>query len=258
MAYPIAVDVSNNNGAVDFKEVKREGAIGAWLKVSEINRTHTYDDQYYVRNNQAARAAGLKVGGYFFGHPATDSVHAANHFLDLLRLHPGDFAPVLDLEVTDGCSAAQVHAWAQAFGLAVKKRVGEYPVLYAGSYFIKANALDTLPWKGLWIPSYGAAPKYFMWDAWQYTDGEARYGRSDDHLDTSSVRYEALITYKAPVVRRVSAAVLKGLTGFFAWREWRLGTGRFKGWGKSNPAVRPDVRHKIERKWWNRFKKLLP
>lgn len=239
MSYPIAVDVSNNNGKVDFNEVKREGAIGAWLKVSEINLTHTYDDAYYVHNNQAARAAGLKVGGYFFGHPATDPVHAAEHFLDLLRLRPGDFAPVLDLETTDGKSPAQVHAWAQSFGNTVKVKTGSWPVLYAGSYFIKENSLNTLPWKALWIPSYGAEPKFYAWDAWQYSDGQAKYGRSDDHLDTSYIKHEALLTYKAPVHKVVVAKTAKKyevLYGALVRRHSKFAKWLVKHFKKSNTA----------------------
>lgn len=249
----IVVDVSNNNGTVNFEQVKADGAVGVWLKVSEVSAAHTFDDAYYKHNNQAARAAGLKVGGYFFGHPAADPVKSADHFLDLLVLKPGDLLPVLDLEVTDGKHPIQVAAWASAFHSRVRERIGEYAVSYAGSPFIKANGLAGLPCER-WIPSYGAKPATYSWAAWQYTDGQARYGKVVDRLDASIVPALSLVTYKAPKHRRVAAKVLRKLTGYASWKAWRHGKGKFKGWGKANKKVRPNVPHRIFTSWWKKLR----
>lgn len=46
--------------------------------------------------------------------------------------------------------------------------------------------------------------------------------------------------------------------GFFAWREWRLGIGRFKGRIPHLAHLRPKgLPDRITRAWWNRYKRLL-
>jgi hypothetical protein len=57
---------------------------------------------------------------------------------------------------------------------------------------------------------------------------------------------------KAPV------SVLRARTGYWAWRQWRLGKGAWRGYGKRNKTVRPDVPRRIPAAWWVRFFRSLP
>lgn len=209
------VDASNNNGAVDFHAVKQAGAVGVWLKVSEGT---SFVDATYAHNRAAASAAGLKVGGYHFGHPSNDPVEEANHFLSLLMLHPGDLVPMLDLEATDGKTSAQVHDWAVKFLQVVKAAKKEWPGTYSGDDFMHANALDTLPGPK-WVADYGHVPVYCThWDAWQESD----HGICG--LDTSVVRSLALLTYKAHPAKKVAGhakkAALRSPAWFAYWANW--------------------------------------
>lgn len=43
---------------------------------------------------------------------------------------------------------------------------------------------------------------------------------------------------------------LRAKTGYFAWMQWCLGEGGWKGKGKNNPSVRPDVPTRIPVDWW--------
>ncbi|MDE2098573.1 MAG: glycoside hydrolase family 25 protein, partial [Patescibacteria group bacterium] len=98
----LVVDVSNNNPNVDFKALKASGVCGVWLKVSEGT---SFADPLYARYRAEAKAAGLRVGGYHFGHPKNSPVAEAQFFLSLLKLEPGDLLPALDLEVSDNKTA---------------------------------------------------------------------------------------------------------------------------------------------------------
>lgn len=46
---------------------------------------------------------------------------------------------------------------------------------------------------------------------------------------------------------------LRRMTGYASWAAWRTGTGPWKGYGKRNPKVRPDVKARIPRTWWHRL-----
>lgn len=215
------VDVSNNNGHVDFVAVKKAGAVGVYLKVAE---GLGFVDLTYQANRKAARAAGLKVGGYYFAHPEDDPGAAASFFLSHLIFESGDLIPMLDLE--RGAAPKPegvVKPYAQKFIAAVKAKHGRCGI-YCGSYFIAAHALADL---GVprWIPSYGARPKFYSYAAWQFTDGQPQYPGSVDKLDTSVTADIYLLVYKAPLVKKVKAVVKHvTLDGF----TFRVGSGLYR------------------------------
>lgn len=225
------VDVSNNNGHVDFAAVKAAGAVGVWLKVTEGT---SFVDPDYEANRSAAKAAGLRVGGYHFGHPKNGPTAEAAFFLSHLKLEPGDLLPVLDLEEQEG-DATAILAYAAEFLAAVSHKIGERAALYCGSYFMCANGLDSLPGPK-WIPSYGSRPAFYAWDAWQFSDGQECYPGAICNLDTSYVRSLALVTYKEHSARRAVGRVKKaayiardGLilhVGGAAWRWWKRNVAR--------------------------------
>jgi len=215
------VDVSNNNGKVDFRAVKAQGADGVYLKVTEGT---SFVDPTYVANRAAAKAAGLRVGGYHFAHPKNDPAAEAAFFLSHLMLEKGDLLPALDIEVTDGLIGTKVHRFSVALVAAVKEKIKADPVTYSGCFFMRDNGLLALPGPK-WVASYGAKPAC-PWHAWQSTDGQARYGANVDHLDTSVVPSLALLTYKAPRLKRAIGHLKKFVTvaGFrvrLGSREWR-------------------------------------
>ena len=58
-----------------------------------------------------------------------------------------------------------------------------------------------------------------------------------------------------PVVKipLTAAEILRAKTGFWAWAQWRKGVGHWKGHGKHNPKVRPNVPKVIPLRWWRRY-----
>lgn len=207
------VDVSNNQATVDFKAIKAAGAFGVYLKVSEGT---TFADPTYKSRRDEAKAAGLQVGGYHFGHPKNDPAQELEFFLSLLKLEKGDLKPALDLEVNDDESAVKVHTFAARFLSGLEAKTGDLPVLYSGSPFMRANVLDVLPARK-WIPSYGARPADFKWDAWQFTDGQPVYPGAVERFDTSYAVSSELMTYKAPIHKRVIGHGKKGSLRLATW-----------------------------------------
>lgn len=198
------VDVSNNNGRVNFAAVKKAGAVGVYLKVTEGT---SFVDPYYEANYAAAKAAGLKVGGYHFGHPKNSALTELGFFLKNLKLEKGDLKPALDLEVTDGKLPRNVYAYGTIFLNNLKAKIGEAGVLYSGAYFMSQNGLLARP-ERKWVASYGASPKS-KWDAWQFSDGQDKYPGAIGRLDTSVIPDISLLVYKAPAHKKVVARARK-------------------------------------------------
>lgn len=53
------------------------------------------------------------------------------------------------------------------------------------------------------------------------------------------------------------AAVLKTRKGYYAFAAWKLGEGDWKGYGRGNAAVRPDLPKRVPLSWWTRLAKQL-
>lgn len=195
------VDISNNNGPhVDFAKLKRDGAVGVYLKVTEGTG---FVDPYYASNYKRAKAAGLKVGGYHFGHPKNSALQELGFFLSHLKLEPGDLKPALDLEASDGLGHAHIHNYASTFLNRLDILVKDRGVLYSGEYFMRNNGLLSRP-ERKWVASYGAKP-WVKFDAWQFTDGLPKYPGSIDHYDTSETASIWLFVYKAPIHKKLPA-----------------------------------------------------
>lgn len=153
----LLVDLSNNNpGPIDWRQVKRAGAFGVLLKVSE---GRTFVDQTYAERARGARAAGLHVGGYHFARPADDPLVQATLFVGHLgKVGRRDLHPALDLEVNDHkLSPTSLWSWARSFGSHVHAMTGVKVLWYTYPAFLAEqhwhHTLGT--GAGLWIAAYG-------------------------------------------------------------------------------------------------------
>jgi lysozyme len=147
------LDLSNNNGAVDFKRVFQAGQKRVYLKLTE---GVTFNDPTFADLRKRARAAGLKVGAYHFarGVPAGNSVKdEADHFLSQLpSLSSKDLRPALDLEFKQ--PSADVGKWAKEWLSLVQKKTGVAPIIYSFGSFLEGCRFSTPP-AALWLASFG-------------------------------------------------------------------------------------------------------
>lgn len=203
------LDLSSNNGDVNFRKVKEAGFSGVWLKATE---GISYVDHLYSPNRLAALAAGLYVGAYHFArpdlHPHTPEEEAKNFCKTIGTLwHEHDLRPALDLETR--AEGVDLVKWAREFNGYVRARLCAWPMFYSFPAYI-AEMHPSLPiGGGLWLASWGAndgeykptrAPK--PWKKiliHQYTSK----GRSNGivgHVDISrAVKLDPLI-YRKPTV----------------------------------------------------------
>lgn len=151
------LDLSNNNPSPDFHAIRKAGAYGVLLKVSEsINFT----DETWPERSRQARAAGLHVGGYHFARPRHGSALPEAHYfcVRLGKVYRRDLHPALDLETNEGeLTPPQLLEWIRDFQRAVKRETGVRCLLYTYSAFVQAQGWDTTPGTGagLWLADYG-------------------------------------------------------------------------------------------------------
>lgn len=149
------IDLSNNNGHVDFHKVRQQGHQRfVYLKRSE---GATFTDGTFDKRYRDAVAAGLRVGAYHFARPSRHTPREeADHFLRLLpHLHVGrDLRPCLDLEDPDAPGSPSVGRWAEEWLHIVRKHIGWHPIIYGGAYYL-APCQFRKPPAWLWIAAYG-------------------------------------------------------------------------------------------------------
>jgi lysozyme len=208
------IDVHQDKGDPDWKKVKAAGYAFAWLKVSEgVGFPPT--DEWYRRNRAAARAAGLRVGGYHYlttkGGGSTPEQEAA-FFLSRLDLEPGDLLPVCDYEQEPAAGNQAV-----TFLEAVEEAIGERPILYTyPDYLARSSRRDDLRRLPLWLASYGpndgelhapSVPAGFKLVAHQFTSKGSIPGGVRGDVDLNELRGDDLdrITYRpsGPATRTV-------------------------------------------------------
>ncbi|MGH7092723.1 MAG: glycoside hydrolase family 25 protein [Stellaceae bacterium] len=137
------IDVSHNNGAIEWGAVAGAGITLAFVKASEGTG---FVDPRYADNRAAAEAAGILVVPYHFIDAAPEAVSQARHFIAAAGLAPG-MPAMLDWE-----TAADVSDLV-ALGAAVAETTGRDPIGYYGWTRLRAPAPVLSRWP-LFLPEY--------------------------------------------------------------------------------------------------------
>ena len=147
------IDVYYYQGTINWAQVKAAGKVFAIIRVSDGTG---FMDPKFVSNWKGAKAAGLAVGAYQFFRPTQDVTRQADIMVDQLNavgFGAGDIPPVIDVEVQDGVSDANVTARVNSWIARVKSRTGRLPALYTSPGF----------WSGLGNPTPTILP--YIWTA---------------------------------------------------------------------------------------------
>ncbi len=134
------IDVSSYQGKIDWHKVHDQGGVRmAYIKLGE----NFVVDSYALQNVRGARAADVKVGLYFYGHPSHSPAQEARWFIRTAHplLQAGDLPPALDLEVSEGHPWPYLNDWKATWLKAVDSEVGVRAVFYSYYSFWKSMTL---------------------------------------------------------------------------------------------------------------------
>ncbi|MGN9844331.1 glycoside hydrolase family 25 protein [Nonomuraea sp. H19] len=178
-------DVSNYQPTHDW------AASGAKFGIVKATEGTDFTDRAFARHWAEMAGRNIVRGAYHYAHPASDPVAEADFFLSVVNRQPakpGDLL-ALDLETTDGKSAAHVNAWAKTWLERVKAKTGVTPLFYSGWNFATKYG-DGLGQYPLWVAHYSKArgtvtppPPWKSWTIHQYTDNPVDQNVSSVSLD---------------------------------------------------------------------------
>ena len=181
----LGVDVSENQGDIDWNQVAGDGIEFAIIRVG-YRGTSTGSlnlDAYYEDNIAGARAAGLDCGVYFFSQATSveEAREEANFVLEHLRGVPLRYPVVYDCEEvaagagasrTAGMSKDELTACAKAFCEQIEV-AGYRAMIYGNTNDLSRYNVRELANYPLWYAEYGMPTPTVRLDftMWQYSNG---------------------------------------------------------------------------------------
>ena len=177
----MGIDLSEYQGNIDFEAVKNQGFDFVMLRIG--GRYYSEEGKFFSDANfkeyyNNAKAAGLRVGGYFFSQAknAEEAIAEAQYTLDLIKGMDFDYPIAFDWEIIEGDSARtdnvtneDLTAAAIAFCNTIKES-GHTAVIYANTQlmYYKYN-LEELKDIDFWVADYENLPSmYYNFTMWQY------------------------------------------------------------------------------------------
>ena len=197
------IDVSKWQGQIDFNAVKKSGIEFVIIRAgygSYISQKDVYFEQNYAR----AKAAGLKVGAYWFSYANTPSeaIQEARTCAEIIKGKQFEYPVYYDLEseprssyfpfVTgkENCSA-MVSAFCKEL-----ESLGYFAGLYISRSPLQSHITkDVAERFALWIAEYGDKLNYTgQYGIWQYSSTGRVVGVIGDvDLDVSQIDYSSII-----------------------------------------------------------------
>lgn len=141
--------------------------------IMKASEGESFKDWRFKCRWRKAYEYGYKRGAYHFFRPSkAASVQANNYIKQVGYIQSADFAPILDIEVTDDLSADILNERALEWLKIIEKHYGRKPIVYANPYYLK-NVLSTEITHNypIWVANYGvSSPSWSRWHLWQFTD----------------------------------------------------------------------------------------
>ena len=177
----VGVDISAHQQNVDWAAVKAAGVVFAILRdgYRGYSAGTFQEDEQFRTNLQEAKAAGLKVGVYFFSQALdrAEAVEEAEFVLDLLGGEELDYPIFFDWEDiedearTDGMDSVTLTACAVAFCKRVELNGYRAGVYFNQRFGYEEFDLRELQDYELWLAEYALTPSFpYHFDVWQYAN----------------------------------------------------------------------------------------
>ncbi len=196
------IDVSFWQGEIDFNAVKASGVEYVILRAGYGRRAYQIDPSFY-HNYDAAKAAGLPVGIYWYSYALTpeDAVMEAKACLEVLGHRTLDFPVAFDIEESKQLKLKpeEFSAIATAFCGEIEK-AGYYASIYGSANPLTALLTPEAKARfNIWVAHYNvAAPAYANpYGMWQYScKGVVSGIKGDVDLDYAYMDYPSIIAEK--------------------------------------------------------------
>ncbi|MCB0525352.1 MAG: GH25 family lysozyme [Saprospiraceae bacterium] len=165
------VDVSHYQFDIDWGMVAEMNPVDfAFVKATE---GHDYIDTFFCQNWEDLKQFGIRRGAYHFFRAYGCGEEQAANFLSLVDMHPGDLAPVLDIERIDGVEPEIMLEEARIWLNRIEETLHIKPIIYTNQYFYDRYLAGQFNDYPLWIAKYSEDKPFLSdgetWDFWQYS-----------------------------------------------------------------------------------------
>ncbi len=176
----LGIDVSKWQKEIDWDKVKNEGVDFAIIRCGYRGSVtgSLVEDPYFEQNIKGARAAGIKVGVYFFTQAVNEveAVEEASMVISLVRDYELQYPVFIDTEGAGGNGRAdslnveERTAVCEAFCTTVKNAGLEAGVYASRNWYNNKLTASTLEPYAIWLAEYRSVPLYQgYYQMWQYT-----------------------------------------------------------------------------------------
>lgn len=175
----MGIDVSKHNGNIDWNAVKNSGVSYVIIRCGYRGYSTgvLVEDPKFHSNIKGAKAAGLKVGAYFYSQAVNEveAVEEASMAIDLVKGYGLNYPLFLDVEASggraDGISRDMRTAVCKTFCQTVQNSGISAGVYANKTWFTEKINTGSLTNYKLWLAQYASAPTYTAtrYDLWQYS-----------------------------------------------------------------------------------------
>ena len=176
----LGIDVSKWQKEIDWDKVKNEGVDFAIIRCGYRGSVtgSLVEDPYFEQNIKGARAAGIKVGVYFFTQAVNEveAVEEASMVISLVRDYELQYPVFIDTEGdggngrADSLNVEERTAVCEAFCTTVKNAGLEAGVYASRNWYNNKLTASTLESYAIWLAEYRSVPLYQgYYQMWQYT-----------------------------------------------------------------------------------------
>lgn len=199
----LGVDISKENGDVNFDRLKKAGVQFVMIKVGArgYGNGQIALDDHFAEYMKAATEAGLNIGVYFFSQAVTkeEALEEANLVYENIKGYKITYPIAFDMEKitgdisrTDTLTKEEKSNIALVF-LQALKDVGYKGIIYGNKeWLIQQINLSTVGAFDIWLSQVGKVPDYpYKFSMWQYTQSGKIDGITGDaNLDICFLNYE--------------------------------------------------------------------
>jgi len=192
------IDVSVHNGTIDWKKVKAAGIEFVIIRAG-YGRTISQKDKTFEANYKGAKAAGLKVGAYWYSYAAsaTDAAQEAAACIEAIKGKQFEMPIYFDIEEQKQFNNGKAFcsSLVKTFCNALEK-AGYFAGFYTGRYAVMHYISEDVAKRyAFWVAEWGKKVNYGgSYGMWQYSStGNVDGIKGSVDMDTSYVDYPAII-----------------------------------------------------------------
>ncbi len=180
------IDISHYQGNIDWEELGTSEHCINFIFIRATMGSDGQDLQFKSNWNNAKENNYLR-GAYHYYRPNENSVLQFENFSKTVKLEPGDFPPVLDIEEMGKYGTENLVAGILNWLRLAEKKYGVIPIVYTGSNFYQIYLKDRIQVYPLWIAATSGPHKIMDLD-WKFHQfsHKMRIKGIDAHVDGNS------------------------------------------------------------------------